>query len=278
MTSTATKEDLAAGRGYEALLVPALFSPWAPHVVDAAGIGDGASTLDIACGTGVLARQALKRSGAKGRVVGLDPAPGMIAAAAEVELAIEWVSGRAEDLPFEDNAFDHVISQFGMMFFEDRQKAADEMLRVLKPGGTLAVAVWHGIERNPAYRDVARLLEAEVGPAAAEAVRLPFSLGDPGAVADILSRAGFGDIETDTRVEQATFPDHRMIVEVELRGWLPLFGIHLDEDRIADVLAKADERLAKYAIPSGQAAFHTSACITTARKPQQDAAPLKRTH
>ena len=143
-------EDLVeAGRGYENLFVPALFEAWTKHLVEGAGIREGSHVLDVACGTGVLARSALARVGPNGRVVGADPAPGMLAAAKEIEDAIDWLLCGAEALEVDDEAFDCVISQFGMMFFEDRQKAANEMFRALKPGGSLAIAVWRSVEHNP---------------------------------------------------------------------------------------------------------------------------------
>lgn len=267
MAVDATPQERASGRGYEALLVPALFAPWPRHVLDAADVQQGAQVLDIACGSGVLARAALERTGPSGRVVGLDPAPGMIAAAFEVEPNIEWVLGHAEDLPFGDETFDNVVSQFGMMFFQDRAKAAAEMHRVTRPGGRSALAIWHGVDRNPAYRDVASVLERHVSPEAANAVKLPFSLGDPAQVSGLLAQAGFADIAHETRRERAEFPGTRSMVEVELRGWLPLFGIHLGEEEIANVLAESDAVLSGYATPSGTAAFPTSAYVITARKP-----------
>lgn len=90
----AVSEDLVeAGRGYENLFVPALFETWTKHLVEGAGIKEGSHVLDIACGTGVLARSALARVGPNGRVVGADPAPGMLAAAKEIEGAIECPGG-----------------------------------------------------------------------------------------------------------------------------------------------------------------------------------------
>lgn len=268
MAAEATQEELQAGRGYESLFVPALFAPWPRHVIDGSSVQEGAHVLDVACGTGVLARSALERSGKSGRVVGLDPAPGMIAAAKEVAPNIEWVLGTAEDLPFEDGTFDNVVSQFGMMFFQDRAKAASEMHRVIKPGGKLAVAVWHSADQNPAYKDIASVLERHVSPEAADTVRIPFCLGDPAQVAQLLSQAGFDEVVFETRCEQAEFPSTRTMVEVELRGWLPLFGIHLSEEKIADVLAKSDATLSKYATPSGVAVFPTSAYVMAAQKPE----------
>ncbi len=266
MAVEATQEQLEAGRGYETLFVPALFAPWTKHLVNGVSVDDGDHVLDIACGSGALARDALARAGQKGRVVGLDPAPGMIAAAREVESKIEWVLGTAEELPFDNDSFECVVSQFGVMFFQDRQKAANEMFRVIKPGGRLAIAAWHSIDQNPAYGDIVSVLDEHVSSAAGDAVRLPFCLGNPDQVAELLSLSGFEDIDFETKTERANFPSTRTIVEVELRGWLPLFDIHLSEEKVSEVLIEAEPKLRKYATPNGTAVFPTTAYIMTARK------------
>jgi ubiquinone/menaquinone biosynthesis C-methylase UbiE len=268
MNSTATQEELVAGRGYEALFVPAVFQPWTRHLIDGAGVKEGFHVLDVACGSGVLARHALSISGTSGRVVGIDSAPGMIAAAREIEPAVDWILGSAEELRFGDSVFDCIVSQFGMMFFSDRHAAASEMFRAIKPGGRLAVAVWNSIENNPAYGDIISVLDEQVSIAAGDALRLPYSLGDSKEVTGIFDHVGFTDITVETKTEQATFPSSRTMVEAELRGWLPLFDIHLTEEKIADVLVKSDGKLSKYAAQSGEAVFPTSAHILTAHKPQ----------
>ena len=260
-------DDLVdAGRGYEKLFVPALFETWTKHLVDGAGVKEGSHVLDVACGTGVLARSALARAGDNGRVVGADPAPGMLAVANEIEPAIEWILCGAEALDVEDAAFDCVISQFGMMFFEDRNKSAEEMFRALKPGGTLAVAVWRSVDHNPAYADIISVLEEHVGTAAADALRLPYSLGNSDDVTAALESGGFSEITVAPKTETAKFPSSRQMVEADLRGWLPLFDIFLDEDKINEVLVESDKMLGKYAGPAGEAVFPTSANIFTARK------------
>lgn len=103
-------EDLAgqvtssAAEVYEEFFVPALFDQWAGRVADAARLGPGDRVLDVACGTGVLAREALGRVQPGGSVVGLDPNEGMLTVARRKEPRIEWRRGRAEDLPFGDAA------------------------------------------------------------------------------------------------------------------------------------------------------------------------------
>ncbi len=260
-------EDLVeAACGYESLFVPALFEAWTKHLVDGAKIQEGSHVLDVACGTGVLARSALARAGANGRVVGADPAPGMLAAAKEIEPAIDWVLCSAEALDVDDEVFDSIISQFGMMFFKDRQKSAEEMFRALKSGGSLAIAVWRSVEHNPAYADIISVLEEHVGTAAADASRLPFSLGNSDEVTAVLEGSGFAEISVEAKTETAKFPSSRQMVEAELRGWLPLFDIFLTEDKINEVLVESDKTLGKYAGPSGEAVFPTSAHVFTARK------------
>ena len=266
MNQDIPKDLVEAGRGYESLFVPALFEAWTKHLVEGADIQEGSRVLDVACGTGVLARSALARVGASGRVVGVDPAPGMLAVAREIEPAIDWILCTAEALVVGDEVFDCVISQFGMMFFEDQKKSAEEMFRTLKPGGSLAIAVWRSVEHNPAYADIISVLEEHVGTAAADALRLPYSLGNADLVVSLLEDSGFEEIVVEAKIEHAKFPTSRQMVEAELRGWLPLFNILLEEDKISEVLIESDKTLGKYAQPSGEALFPTSANIFTARK------------
>lgn len=266
MDQEVPQELLEAGRGYEDLFVPALFEPWTKHLIDGAAIREGSRVLDVACGTGVLARGALARTGATGHVVGADPAPGMLAVAKEIEPGIDWVLCGAEALDVDDESFDCVVSQFGMMFFQDRQKSADEMFRAMKPGGSLAIAVWRTVDHNPAYADIISVLEEQVGTAAADALRLPYSLGEAGKVTAVLDGSGFADITVEAKTESATFPSSRQMVEAELRGWLPLFDIFLNEDDIENVLTASDKTLGKYAGSSGEAVFPSAAHVFTARK------------
>ena len=266
MTDDISDQEKEMGQGYEALFVPSLFGPWTDPVLDRAGVSTGDSVLDIGCGTGVLARAVLKRVGADARVAGLDPTPGMLATARRKEPAIDWHQGSAEALPFEDQSFDHVVSQFALMFVPDRAQAVTEMARVLKPGGKATLAVWGALEDNPAYLAVAALLDDTVSAAAGDAVRVPFCLGNPDEVRAIIEDVALNDVTLETLSSQARFPSTRIIVEAEIRGWLPLFDIHLPEGKIADVLAEADTRLAHLEDRNGSAAFQTTAHIVTASK------------
>jgi ubiquinone/menaquinone biosynthesis C-methylase UbiE len=153
MSDATLQAQIDAANAYEEIMVPALFEEWTEPLLDATGIKPGQRLLDVACGTGVLARAASPLVGPNGSVVGLDPNPGMLAVAAQLAPAVDWQLGAVEALPFPGASFDAVVCQFGMMFFADRPAAIGEMLRVLKPGGALAFALWDTLENSPAYGD-----------------------------------------------------------------------------------------------------------------------------
>ena len=187
----------------------------------------------------------------------------MIATAESLEPAINWRLCAAEDIDLADNSCDQIVSQFGMMFFADRDKAAHEMFRILQPGGSTTIAVWQSVAANPAYADVISLLDDTVSTAAGDALRLPYCLGDHREVERILAQAGFSEISTQSLTASAKFPSLRQMVEAELRGWLPLFDIVLPEEQIKRVLDEAETRLAKHANTAGEAEFETLCGLAT---------------
>ena len=267
MSDPEIQSQIEAARSYEALFVPALVGQFAPKVADAAGILAGERVLDVACGTGVLARETLKRVGANGSVTGIDPVPGMITVAQQIEPGVEWRQGKAESLPFSDESFDAVVSQFGLMFM-DRAQAIREMLRVLNSRGRLAVAVWNSLENIPAYAVGAELFERIGGQQAAYALRAPFVLGDADGLCRLFSDAGANLIDVTTHSGTARFPSIRVMVEADLRGWLPVMGVNLSEQQIRQILDEAEAALASYTTSEGHVRFDVSAHIVTGKKHQ----------
>jgi SAM-dependent methyltransferase len=267
MSEPMLRSQIEAANAYEALFVPALFGQWAPKVADAAQIRPGQRVLDVACGTGILAREMTSRMRSSGQVVGIDASPGMIAVAKQLAPAVEWWDGVAESLPFDDESFDAVVSQFGLMFFVDRRLALREMLRVLASGGRLAVAVWDSLDNIPAYASAVALLEQTAGRRAADALRAPFVFGNRQDLAALFSEAGTPAVEITTHDGVAHFPSIQTMVEADLRGWLPVMGVILTEDQIGRVLQEAEHALSSYATADGQVTFHLSAHLVTARKP-----------
>jgi ubiquinone/menaquinone biosynthesis C-methylase UbiE len=259
----ASKVEVDAAEAYQALHVPAIFQQWAPVVADAARLTQGDRVLDVACGTGALAREARERCGEQGYVSGLDAGAGMLAVAERLAPSIDWRLGTADSLPYEVGSFDAVVSQFGLMFFPDRLAALSEMVRVLAPDGRVAVAVWESLERSEAYPLAVDLLERRAGGEAADALRAPFVLGDTPVLSDLFERAGFKGVEVVTHQGTARFPSVRTMVEADLRGWLPVMGVHLPDELIESILEEAEDILGRYVTDRGTVEFAAPAHIAT---------------
>jgi SAM-dependent methyltransferase len=243
---SATPAERRAAWFYEEKFVPGLFAPWSARTIAAAGIAAGDRVLDIACGTGVVTRDVAAVTGPESLPTGLDLSPGMLAVAHSLDTRIDWRLGDAGQLPFADGSFDRVVCQFGLMFFPDRVRALAEMRRVLRPEGRLALAVWAGLERNPGYAEKVQVLEHIAGSAAADALRAPFCLGDRNRLLDFAHAAGIGDLRIETHVGEACFGDLFEFVDVDLRGWLPVMGVQLDEPTIRRVHAACAPALDRY--------------------------------
>lgn len=132
---------------YDRFLAPYLFEPWADVLLDAVDPGAGAAVLDVASGTGVVARAVARRVGRGGRVLAADISPAMVAfiaahPAEDGAAPIETTVAPATQLGRDDGEFDLVLCQQGMPFFPDRAGAVREFRRVLRRGGTVGIAVW----------------------------------------------------------------------------------------------------------------------------------------
>ena len=180
---------------YERWLVGPLFRPWAELMIDEVRLSPGDHLLDIACGTGVVARIARERLGETGYVVGIDLSADMLAVARAVVPSVDWRQGNASALPLRDGEqFDVVVCQQGLQFFSDRTAAAREMRRSLAKGGRLAVATWRSDEEVPFMRELRRVAEHHLGPI--EDQRQCF--GDGALLESLLWEAGFHDVRTRT--------------------------------------------------------------------------------
>lgn len=174
----------------------AITTPPAGQLVKFAGVKPGDGVLDVGCGTGVVAVTAA-RLGAS--VTGLDLTPELLERAREnaatARVSIDFHEGDVEALPFGDDEFDVVLSQYGHMFAPRPNVAIAEMLRVLRPGGTIAFSTW------PPELNVGRqfLLAASYAPPAPEGVSPPVQWGDPNIV-----RERLGDRVKDLRFNRAT--------------------------------------------------------------------------
>jgi ubiquinone/menaquinone biosynthesis C-methylase UbiE len=250
---------------YEEFFVPALFQQWATRMADAARLAPGHKVLDVACGTGVLAREAAARVAPDGAVTGLDRNDGMLAVARRKAPALEWRLARAESLPFADAAFDAVVCQFGLMFFEDRAGALREMRRVLRPGGRLAVAVWDALDNSPGYAAMVALLRRLFGDRAADALRAPFALGDAARLRALFGEAGIAATEVRTPAGTVRFPSIEAWVHVDVKGWT--LADLIDDAQYRTLQKAAQREFRAYVQRDGTVSFSAPAHIATATKP-----------
>jgi len=266
MSDPVLQAQIDSAIAYQEFFVPALFQEWAPRVAAAARIQPRDRVLDVACGTGVLAREVASRNGSSASIAGVDPNPGMLAVASRLAPGIEWRRGRAESLPYSDHSFDVVVSQFGLMFFTDRQRAVREMLRVLIPGGRFAIAVWDRLDNTPAYATEVALLARIAGRRAADALRAPFVLGDRQELEALFASLGRASVAVTTHHGTGRFPSIRSMVEADIRGWLPVMGVVLTEEVIARILTEAEGALSPYLAENGKVVFDSPAHIVAGAK------------
>ncbi len=259
-TAAASSGQVAATAAevYDRFFLPALFERWTTPMVEAAAIDAGDHVLDVGCGTGVLAKHAATATGRSGRVVGLDPNPGMLAVARRTS-GIEWADGAAESIPFGEATFDAVVSQFAIMFFSDRVAAIREMARVLRPSGRLAVATWAPLADSPGYAAMADLLDRELGADAAAALGVPFCLGDEDELAGLLT-PHLDDVDVQRHPGVAQFDSIEAWVHTEIRGWVLSA---MSDDDYARLLAAAETELAGCERGDGSVEFALPALIAT---------------
>ena len=266
MTEISLAELETAAAAYEERLVPAVFQIWTDEMLGAARIERGQRTLDVACGTGVLARAMAERVGPSGSVAGLDLNPGMLGVAKKLAPEIDWHLGEAQSLPFDESFFDAVTCQFGFMFFPDQKAALKEMDRVVAPSGHIAVAVFDGLERNDGYRRLAQVFEDQVDKTLGDAMRMPFAMGDTEALSAIFAEAGLSKVDIATKVKTERFSSLRDMVLSDVKGWFPLAGFHLDDAAVEAVTQQAETAMVPYLDPGGAVEFPVHAHIVSARK------------
>lgn len=250
---------------YDEFFVPALFAQWGPVVADAALVKPGACVLDIACGTGALTLAVVDRVGPSGFVVGLDANLEMLAVARRKPARVDWIAGTAEALPLADETFDSTVSQFGLMFFQSKVTALREMMRVLRTGGRLAVAVCDAIENSPGYSVFAALLDRLFGEGIGNAFRAPFGLGHAARLREISRGAGILNASVAKRHGKVCFKSIGAMVATE-RACVWTLGGLLDDDQFARLLKESENELRPFVTNKGFILFDMPVLILTARK------------
>jgi ubiquinone/menaquinone biosynthesis C-methylase UbiE len=189
---------------YERVLVQPLFRPFAEALIERLQPQSSDSLVDVACGTGIIARIGREKLGPHARVAGIDIAPPMLAVARSADGTIDWREGNAASLPIgEEERFSLVTCHQGLQFFPDKAAGVREMRRVISPGGRLAVACWLPLSDLPVARELNEVAERYVGAIADSR----HSFGNAGGLKALLVDAGFTDVRVDTFSHDVRFPD-----------------------------------------------------------------------
>lgn len=243
--------DGSSPDAYERYLVPRLFRPWADRLIEVVGLAPGERVLDVGCGTGIVARRAAAHVGEAGAVVGLDLNETMLATArrvsADLHPPIEWRSGDMTDLPFADGSFDVVLCQQALQFVPDREAALLEMHRVLMTQGRVGLSVLCPVEHNPIYVPMVEALDRHVGAEAGAMMRSPFSDWTAADLRELLTGAGFRDVNIRLDVSTVRYPSTEDFVRYEAAS-SPLarpIGAMSDDSRAA-LLTELDTVLRPY--------------------------------
>lgn len=244
-TNTETFQiPLEVAETYERDFVPALFAEWAPVTLEGVNLGPGDRLLDVACGTGIVARTAHDRWGEEIAVTGVDLNQAMLTVAARIEPGIEWVEGDVSSLPMEADSFDAATCQMAFMFFPDRRAALAELARVARPGGRLSILVPATLDLQDAYGPFVDVAVRHSGEDARSMLGTYWNCGDAAAFTRLATEAGWTDAMASTRVGVAHFASIEAFVDTELDA-TPL-GERISDEARAEIVADLRPELSQY--------------------------------
>lgn len=185
---------------YDQGLGPHIFTDYAAELAERVSAEDPELILELAAGTGIVTRELRNKLPVDCHIIATDLSPMMLGVAAAKfggHESVEFEEVDAMTLPFDDEAFDVVVCQFGVMFFPDKVESFREALRVLRPGGVYHLNVWDSFDGNPFGRVIQETVEAQIPVDPPQFYRMPFSYPDPEVIEADLREAGFEDISIE---------------------------------------------------------------------------------
>lgn len=252
---------------YERWLVHPLFSPFAEMTLDEVKLSDADRVLDIACGTGIVARLARGRLRNGERVVGVDLSAEMLAVARALAPDIDWREGNAVDLPLRNGErFSVVVCQQGLQFVADKAAAAAQMRRALAGNGRLAVTTWRSDDEIPFFAELRRVAEGQLGPISDQR----YSFSDAAALEALLREAGFRDVQSRTLSRTIRFEDGAVFVRLNAMAYVGMSakGRAMSEDdrksAVESIVSESTPVLQRHS-EGGVLAFGLSTNLATAR-------------
>ena len=263
----ALPSNLTFAEIYERFLVEPLFRPFAEQLLDRAHPTATDSVLDVACGTGIVARLARKRLGAAATIVGVDVSGPMLAVARGVDATIDWREGNATALPVAANEqFSIVTCHQGLQFVSDKAGAVREMRRALPAGGRVVVGTWLSIESIPLMRDLDRIAREHLGPF----IDSRHSVGDANTLASLLVENGFHDANVERVAHDVTISDGPLFARMNAMAAVGMSpkGKSLDEGgraQLAGEIASASQPVIERYLKDGLLTFALTTNIAAAR-------------
>jgi ubiquinone/menaquinone biosynthesis C-methylase UbiE len=245
-----------AAQLYERYAVRHFMGPWAPGLVALAALQPGERVLDLACGTGLVARLAGPKVGPTGKVTGLDLNAGMLTVARSLSsppgAPITWIEGSAVAMDLPNASFDVILCQQGLQFFPDKPAALRELHRVLVPGGRVVLSVWKSA--GPYNFAVSKALERYVGVETATRYRAQRSAPDAEELRRLLVEAGFRKVHIRSSVMTIRLPSIEAFVLCHLAA-MPVAGAvaALSEKKRAALARQVSRALQSYADGDGVA-------------------------
>lgn len=238
-----------------------------PFLLDALALQPGEVVVDIGCGGAKAALAAASAVGAGGAVVAVDISKPLLALArkraAEAGAGnVSFVEGDAQQDSLGAGGYDVAMSQFGVMFFDDPVAAFANVCSHLRPGGRIGFACWQSVDRNPWF--VGPVLAAFVPPppppAEGKSPSGPFTLAEFDRVAEILTKAGFSDVDRTTHDLVVSAPGEAVMDDAQL------VFLGVDPAAMAEAQAAVRRHLAKFGDPDGECRFPVAFQVVTARK------------
>jgi ubiquinone/menaquinone biosynthesis C-methylase UbiE len=254
---------------YDRYLVPLIFEPYARDVVSIVANERPSRVLEIAAGSGVVTRE-LSRRLPDAAITASDLNQAMLDHARRVgtDHTVEWQRADATNLPFEDEAFDVVVCQFGAMFFPDKPKAFSEARRVLKTGGAFVFNTWNTIETNE-FANVVTIALAKVFPEDPPRfmARTPHGYSDPAVIVQHVSSSGFGTPEYFETVTHRSRAASALIPAIAYCQGTPLRDeICARDPARLDEATRAAEDAVRSAFGDGEVDGRIEAHVIVARK------------
>jgi ubiquinone/menaquinone biosynthesis C-methylase UbiE len=256
-------------QNYHKYLGPFLFEPFAEDLGGRLHFSKPVHVLELACGTGRATRHILNALPPHGSVVATDCSTDMLLIGKEEidDKRITWQETDAHELPFDDHTFDHVVCQFGIMFFEDKLKVLSEVYRVLKPGGKFLFNTWDSLEKNTGPALVNDIMQETFGKDAPDFFEQgPYSFCDPDEIESLVTEAGFTDVKIEAVAKTNTADDERIFIKGFMEG-TQLNEFFMNNDPV--VREKIREKIIdalSIEVRGSLRSFHLQAWVIDARK------------